>query len=70
MKNTDTHISCKRKEQCEAIFIALLQVLGPSHIKAGFDKALAHLAAYNPREVSHTTLAVAPLVTFLELVNV
>ncbi|RPB24871.1 hypothetical protein L211DRAFT_837263 [Terfezia boudieri ATCC MYA-4762] len=58
------------KEQCEAIFITLLQVLGPSHIKAGFDKALAHLASYNPREVSHTTLAVAPLVTFLELVNV
>jgi len=63
-------LTSKSKEQCEAIFITLLQVLGPSHIKAGFDKALAHLAAYNPREVSHTTLAVAPLVTFLELVNV
>ena len=50
--------------------MALLQVLGQSHIKAGFDKALAHLAAYNPREVSHNSLAVAPLVTFLELVNV
>ena len=50
--------------------MALLQILGPSHIKAGFDKALVHLAAYNPREVSHNSLAVAPLVTFLELVNV
>lgn len=50
--------------------MALLQVLGQSHIKAGFDKALVHLAAYNPREVSHNSLAVAPLVTFLELVNV
>ena len=63
-------LTSQSKEQCEVIFITLLQVLGPSHIKAGFDKALAHLAAYNPREVSHTTLAVAPLVTFLELVNV
>ncbi|KAF8469077.1 exocyst complex component Sec10-domain-containing protein, partial [Kalaharituber pfeilii] len=58
------------KEQCEAIFITLLQVLGTSHIKTGFDKALAHLAAYNPRDVSHNSLAVAPLVTFLELVNI
>ncbi|KAI5810183.1 exocyst complex component Sec10-domain-containing protein [Peziza echinospora] len=58
------------KEQCEALFIALLQVLGPSHIRTGFDKALDHLSAYNPRDVTHNSLGVAPLVTFLELVNV
>ncbi|KAL7271274.1 F-box protein: endocytic membrane traffic, recycling ReCYcling 1 [Rhizina undulata] len=58
------------KEQCEAIFIALLQILGTRHIKAGFDKAVDHLSKYDPREVAHDQLAVAPLVTFVELVNV
>lgn len=57
------------KEQCEAIFIALLQVLGPRHVKAGFDKAVEHLKAYDPRSVTQHN-RVAPLVTFLELVNV
>ncbi|KAI4102300.1 MAG: hypothetical protein L6R37_004492 [Teloschistes peruensis] len=58
------------KEQCEAIFISLLQILGPSHVKAGFDKALEHLSQYNPRDVSHAQPGVAPLVTFLELVHI
>ncbi|RPA93990.1 hypothetical protein L873DRAFT_1846881 [Choiromyces venosus 120613-1] len=59
------------REQCEQIFIALLQVLGPRHVKAGFDKAVEHLSKYNPREITeHTQSGVAPLVTFLELVNV
>lgn len=59
------------KEQCENIFISLLQILGSRHIKPGFDRAVSHLSAYKPREVAnHSTQGVAPLVAFLELVNV
>lgn len=59
------------KEQCETMFVALLQILGSGHIKVGFDKAIEHLSEYNPREVSeHDQPGVQPLVTFLELVNV
>ncbi|KAI9744314.1 MAG: F-box protein: endocytic membrane traffic, recycling ReCYcling 1 [Claussenomyces sp. TS43310] len=59
------------REQCEQIFVLLLQVLGFQHVRVGFDKAVAHLSKYNPREVSeHSQQGVAPLVTFLELVNV
>ncbi|KAF2665984.1 secretion pathway protein Sls2/Rcy1 [Microthyrium microscopicum] len=60
------------REQCEAIFVSLLQLLGTRHIKTGFDKAVNHLAVYNPREIGPhgTTDGVQPLVTFLELVNV
>lgn len=59
------------RTQCEAIFVLLLQTLGSRHIKAGFDQAVEHLSAYNPREASeHSQPGVAPLVTFLELVNV
>ena len=70
-------------EQCEVIFIALLNILGNRHIKGGFDKAVGHLSTYNPREVrelrtqvgestagEHQHSGVEPLVTFLELVNV
>lgn len=60
------------KEQCQAIFVELLQILGFRHIKPGFDKAVSHLSSYNAREVIHTDVSsgVKPLVTFLELVNV
>ncbi|KAH6641524.1 exocyst complex component Sec10-like protein [Chaetomium tenue] len=59
------------REQCEAIFVALLRILGSKHVKPGFDRAVAHLSQYNPREVSeHDKGGVAPLVTFIELVNV
>ncbi|KUJ15564.1 uncharacterized protein LY89DRAFT_588069 [Mollisia scopiformis] len=58
------------REQCEAIFVVLLQILGNRHVKVGFDKAVDHLSQYNPREVSEHHQGVAPLVTFLELVNV
>jgi recyclin-1 len=59
------------REQCETIFVVLLQILGTRHIKPGFDKAVLHLSAYNPREISeHGQAGVEPLVTFLELVNV
>ncbi|CAI6341592.1 unnamed protein product [Periconia digitata] len=59
------------KEQCEHMFISLLQTLGGRHMKPGFDKAVNHMAAYKPREVTdHSKEGVAPLVAFLELVNV
>lgn len=59
------------KEQCESIFIKMLQILGSRHMKPGFDKAVSHLSDYKPREVAdHSQEGVAPLVAFLELVNV
>ncbi|KAJ3579300.1 hypothetical protein NPX13_g1266 [Xylaria arbuscula] len=59
------------REQCEAIFVALVKVLGQTHVKNGFAKAVEHLSRYNPREISdHSQTAVAPLVMFIELVNV
>jgi recyclin-1 len=58
------------REQCSAIFVTLLQILGNRHVRTGFDRAVDHLSNYNPREVSEHQTGVAPLVTFLELVNV
>ncbi|KAF1945448.1 secretion pathway protein Sls2/Rcy1 [Clathrospora elynae] len=59
------------KEQSEQIFINLVQILGNRHMKLGFDKAVSHLSDYKPREVAdHSKEGVAPLVAFLELVNV
>lgn len=71
------------REQCETIFVELLDILGRKHIRPGFDKAVEHLGNYNPREVREYKSSqapssqdpsaaggVEPLVTFLELVNV
>ncbi|KAK0939807.1 F-box protein: endocytic membrane traffic, recycling ReCYcling 1 [Friedmanniomyces endolithicus] len=71
------------KEQCEAVFVTLLHVLGEKHVRRGFDKAVGHLSTYNPRQVREMrsssasegdtavqSVGVEPLVTFLELVNV
>ncbi|KAJ4145736.1 hypothetical protein LMH87_004573 [Akanthomyces muscarius] len=68
------------KEQCSTIFVVLLRILGQRHVKHGFDLAVGHLSQYNPRDVSHGSSGggeksgggdgVAPLVTFIELVNV
>lgn len=59
------------REQCEAIFVNLLRILGNRHVKPGFEKAVEHLSHYNPRDVAdHNKAGVAPLVTFIELVNV
>ena len=59
------------REQCESIFVTLLRILGNGHVKPGFDKAVDHLSHYNPRQVNeHDGSGVAPLVTFIELVNV
>ncbi|KAJ5493438.1 hypothetical protein N7539_002184 [Penicillium diatomitis] len=59
------------KRQCEAIFVALLRLLGYRHVIVGFDKAVDHLSNYRPREQDERdSSGVEPLVTFLELVNV
>ncbi|RPA76237.1 hypothetical protein BJ508DRAFT_417674 [Ascobolus immersus RN42] len=62
------------KEQCEAIFVSLLQILGSRHVHTGFNKAIDHLSHYNPRtapaDAHGQASGVAPLTTFLELVNV
>lgn len=61
------------REQCAQIFVHLLRILGNRHIKPGFDKAVDHLSGYKAREVTdHNSQGgqVAPLVTFIELVNV
>ncbi|KAB5575572.1 exocyst complex component Sec10-like protein [Coniochaeta sp. 2T2.1] len=58
------------REQCESIFVNLLRILGGRHVKPGFDKAVEHLSHYNPRDVVDHKAGVAPLVTFIELVNV
>lgn len=59
------------KHQCEAIFVALLRILGHRHVIVGFDKAVDHLSNYRPREQDERDqTGVEPLVTFLELVNV
>lgn len=59
------------REQCEAMFVTLLKILGQTHVKNGFAKAVDHLSRYNPREISdHSQTGVAPLVMFIELVNV
>lgn len=56
--------------QCTAIFVLLVHSVGVRHVKSGFDKAIDHLAAYSPREADSKSAQVAPLATFLELVNV
>ena len=59
------------RNQCEAIFILLLKILGSRHVRAGFDQAVEHLSKYNPQSASNQNQSgVAPLVMFLELVNV
>ncbi|KAM3516071.1 hypothetical protein MY11210_000353 [Beauveria gryllotalpidicola] len=70
------------REQCSTIFVVLLRILGQRHVKHGFDLAVGHLSHYNPRDVGHNSGGggggektgggggVAPLVTFIELVNV
>ncbi|KAF3771439.1 hypothetical protein M406DRAFT_35881 [Cryphonectria parasitica EP155] len=60
------------RDQCAQIFVSLLRILGNRHIKPGFEKAVDHLSGYKAREVTdHSAQSgVAPLVTFIELVNV
>lgn len=64
-------VGAAAKQQCEAIFVVLLQTLGHRHVIAGFDKAVEHLSNYKPRhQRTEEQSQVDPLVTFLELVNV
>lgn len=60
------------RERCSEIYLILVDTIGNKHVKTGFDKAIEHLSAYNPRAQSSTSSSpvVAPLTTFLELVNV
>ena len=59
------------RTQCESIFILLLKILGTRHVRTGFDQAVEHLSKYNRRGASDQGQpGVAPLVVFLELVNV
>ena len=59
------------RNQCESIFILLLDTLGTRHVRTGFDQAVEHLSKYNPRGANNQGQpGVAPLVVFLELVNV
>ena len=62
------------KTQCATIFNVLLQTIGVRHVKTGFDQAIYHLSHYKPREavdsIDSAKGQVAPLTTFLELVNV
>ncbi|CAG9999891.1 unnamed protein product [Clonostachys byssicola] len=59
------------REQCANIFVVLLRILGQGHVKGGFQRAVESLSHYNPREASsHEKQGVAPLVMFIELVNV
>ncbi|BCR84474.1 exocyst complex component Sec10 family protein [Aspergillus chevalieri] len=59
------------KQQCQAIFVTLLRILGHRHVIVGFNRAVDHLSNYRPREQGERDQSgVEPLVTFLELVNV
>ncbi|MCJ1357333.1 MAG: F-box protein: endocytic membrane traffic, recycling ReCYcling 1 [Icmadophila ericetorum] len=59
------------RTHCETTFIMLLKILGDRHVRTGFDQAVEHLSKYNPRADSdQSQRGVAPLVMFLELVNV
>ena len=40
------------REECETVFVQLLQILGHRHIKPGFDKAVGHLSHYKVRETT------------------
>ena len=68
----DDKLGTEAREQCEAIFISLLSILGWRHIEPGFSKALTHLTSYSARQatIHNRDEGVQPLVTFLELVNV
>ncbi|KAK5076189.1 F-box protein: endocytic membrane traffic, recycling ReCYcling 1 [Lithohypha guttulata] len=64
------------REKCSEIYLILIDTIGNKHVKTGFERAIRHLSAYNPRAQTpastgaHQGPVVAPLTTFLELVNV
>jgi recyclin-1 len=66
------------RNTCSSIFRYLLQAIGERHVKPGFDTAIDHLSNFHSRDPTmsdpsasaSTQTQVAPLTTFLELVNV
>lgn len=71
VSNLSTPQGADARSQIEKIFVELLRILGFSHVKPGFDKAVDHLTNYSAREATeHSKDGVKPLVMFLELVNV
>ncbi|RDA90571.1 hypothetical protein CP533_2595 [Ophiocordyceps camponoti-saundersi (nom. inval.)] len=68
------------RELCANIFVVMLRILGQRHVKTGFDTAVGHLSQFRPQKAkddaaddddeSTRDRGVAPLVTFIELVNV
>jgi len=64
------------RERCSEIYLILVDTVGNKHVKTGFDKAIEHLSAYDARSqtptnpTAHQGPVVAPLTTFVELVNV
>ena len=65
-------LQIRARQHCEKVFVVLVSTLGSQHVKTGFEKAIEHLLSYKPHEESmhDKSAGVAPLVTFLELVNV
>ncbi|RMD43950.1 hypothetical protein DV735_g1250, partial [Chaetothyriales sp. CBS 134920] len=77
------HIGESAKSECRAIFSLLVDTVGTRHVKAGFDTAIERLESYKARDAATTNTngnggggggsdqaQVAPLTTFLELINV
>ncbi|KPI45617.1 F-box protein pof6 [Cyphellophora attinorum] len=74
----------RSRTTCSAIFRSLLHAIGDQHVKPGFDTAIDHLSHFQSRNPATTASSpngtnntptstsqqVAPLTTFLELVNV
>ncbi|RDA86547.1 hypothetical protein CP532_1906 [Ophiocordyceps camponoti-leonardi (nom. inval.)] len=70
------------RELCANIFVVMLRILGQRHVKTGFDTAVGHLSQFRPEKAKDggggngdddeniRDRGVAPLVTFIELVNV
>ena len=62
----------RARSQCETVFVLLVRTLGSQHVQKGLDQAVEHLSSYNPSKDSEhrSTVSVAPLMVFFELVNV
>lgn len=55
----------------QEIFISVLELIGTSHLKPGFDKALTYLSTYDPaNNYGEGVKPIKPLVLFSDLVNI
>ncbi|VEU20520.1 DEKNAAC101389 [Brettanomyces naardenensis] len=72
--STTDELNRQLYQTCSDIFIDMLTVLVRRHIQAGFSEALTTLRNYKPTDfedsLKATSVAVAPLNSFIELVNV